>query len=317
MSWPFITADEDAAEYSIARLTLRASYGTTLKANPMRKVARTRSVLIATVICVASSRADAQSPSLQELLDRGTAYVNEFFERFSNVVAEEHYAQEAGSPATKRVLRSDFLLVTFPGLEGRMSFRDVFEVDGRVVRDAGQQDRLVKLFADAPRDIVERAHKIAATSARYNLAEFGELTDPLITLGFLQAEFRPRFRFGRGRLEKDLGEDVRTITFEERERPTVLRTPTNDDLAARGSIWISEQTGRVVKTSMLLGSRTRGSEIVTTYRWNDEFQMNVPAEMQTSLAWPAEGAIPKRNARGVATYSGLRRFQVHTAEAIR
>ena len=52
-----------------------------------------------------------------------------------------------------RVLRSDFLLVTFPGLNGRMSFRDVFEVDSRAVRDTSQADRLVRLFGDAPPDV--------------------------------------------------------------------------------------------------------------------------------------------------------------------
>ena len=60
------------------------------------------------------------------------------------------YLQEAewrGEPTKQtRVLRSDFLLVTFPGLNGRMSFRDVFEVDGRAVRDASQADRLVRLL---------------------------------------------------------------------------------------------------------------------------------------------------------------------------
>jgi hypothetical protein len=244
--------------------------------------------------------------------------VTEFFGRFSNVVAEEHYVQEAGSPAIKRVLRSDFLLVTFPGLEGRMSFRDVFEVDGRAVRDANQHDRLIKLFADPPRDVVGRAHEIAAASGQYGLAEFGELIDPLVAMGFLQPAFRPRFRFGRGRIEKDLGEDVRTITFEERERPTVLRTPNNDDLIARGSIWIEEPTGRVVKTNLVLGSRsTGGSETSTVYRWNEEFQINVPVEMQSFLAPSSAGGAARGAARGVATYGGLRRFQVHTTETIR
>ena len=276
----------------------------------MRKVARTPAVLIAAAICVATSRADAQSPSLQELLDRATAYVNEFFGRLSNVVAEEHYVQEADWPKLKRVLRSDFLLVTFPGLQGRMMFRDVFEVDGRAVRDASQRDRLIKLFGDAPRDVVQRADEISHASAQFNVIDLGTLTDPLVTVGFLQAEYRPRFRFVRGRLEKELGPDVRTVRFEEWQRPTVIRTGTNNDLPARGLIWIEEGTGRVVKTELELGARSRGTEMVTTYRWDDELQMTVPGQMRDSF--PA-----LRDFRGVATYSRFRRFQVRTDETIR
>ena len=285
----------------------------------MRRVART-AVLIGAAICAATSRADAQPPSLEALLDRATAYVNEFFERLSNVVAEEHYVQEVDLPRLKRVLRSDFLLVTFPGLQGRMSFRDVFEVDGRPVRDASQQDRLIKLFADPPPDVARRAREISQASARFFVADIGTLTDPFITVGFLQAEYRPRFRFVRGGLEKALGLDVRTVRFEEWQRPTVIRTGANSDLPAHGLIWIEETTGRVVKTELVLGPRSRGNGIVTTYRWDDELQMNVPAEMRDSylatLSRPGAG-VSGRDIRGVATYSRFRRIQVRTEEKIR
>jgi hypothetical protein len=273
----------------------------------MRKVARVPAVLIAAAICGATSRTAAQPPSLEELLDRATAYVNDFFERFSNVVAEEHYVQEAGLPTSKRVLRSDFLLVTFPGLQGRMAFRDVFEVDGRPVRDASQQDRLMKLFANPSRDVLRRAREIAEASAPYSLADVA--TDPLVALGFLQASFRPRFRFVRGGLERDLGSSVRTVRFQEWQRPTVFRGGANNNRPARGLIWIEEPTGRVVKTELLLG----GSEMVTTYQWDDELKMNVPVELRDSY----RPAPPRDYFRGVATYGRFRRFRVSTAETIR
>src|SRR5258705_13598078 len=101
----------------------------------MRSVTSAAAVLALLALSAAPSTLDAQSPSLELLLDRATAYVDEFFNQFANVVAEEHYLQEAEwrgeSTKQTRVLRSDFLLVTFPGLNGRMSFRDVFEVDSR------------------------------------------------------------------------------------------------------------------------------------------------------------------------------------------
>jgi hypothetical protein len=270
----------------------------------MRHATRIPAVLVLAVLCAATQGADAQSPPLEELLDRATAYVSEFFNRFSNVVAEEHYEQEM--PPRRRRLRSDFLLVTFPGLDGRMSFRDVFEVDGRAVREPSQQDRLLKLVANAPRDVIRRAREITAASARYVLADLE--SDPFIALGFLQATFRPRFRFVRGGLEKDLRPDVRTVRFDEWQRPTVLRSGPNDDLPSRGLLWIEETTGRVVKTELLLGSRTHGRNMVTTYRWDEELQMNVPAELRE---WYSSSF------RGVAKYSRFRRFEVHTEETLR
>jgi hypothetical protein len=291
----------------------------------MRRLGQFGNVVLAFVaLCATTNHLDAQAPSIGELLDRATAYTDEFFDRFANVVAEEHYVQELEFPKranlTKqtRVLRSDFLLVTFPGLNGRMSFRDVFEVDGLSVRDTSQNDRLATLFANAPHDVVQRARVITETSARHNLA--GVETDPFIAMGFLQAIFRPRFRFRRGEEREDLGPHVRTVTFEETERPTVLRAGADSNLPSRGRIWIDEPTGRVLMTELLLRFHEHRREIVTTYRWDDELQMHVLGEVRESGLTPASrGAvvIPAGAFRGTATYSRFRRFQVSTQETIR
>jgi hypothetical protein len=99
----------------------------------------------ACVVCAALAIAAQTVPStLDALLQRAGAYVVEFETRFSNVVAEEHYFQRAPSstrsstsmPAlVRREMRSDFLFVKVPGNDGWLPFRDVFEVDGRPVRD--------------------------------------------------------------------------------------------------------------------------------------------------------------------------------------
>jgi len=284
----------------------------------MRSVTSAAAVLASLALCAAPCTLDAQSPSLEQLLDRAGTYVDQFFNQFANVVAEEHYLQEAewrGEPTKQtRVLRSDFLLVTFPGLNGRMSFRDVFEVDGRAVRDTSQADRLVRLFGDAPPDVVRRAREITEASAGYHLAHIE--TDPFVALGFLQAVFRPRFRFQRGDGDSGAGPNVSTVRFEERQRPTILRTGTDKNLTSRGRIWIEEPTGRVLKTELLLRLERDSREIVTTYRWDDELQMHVPSEVRESYVTPPS-VVRGPTFRGVATYSRFRRFQVRTEETIR
>jgi hypothetical protein len=263
-------------------------------------------LLAVTLLC--SGRAEAQAPRVEELLDRATAYVQRFFNEYTNVVAEEHYIQETSVPRRKRVLRSDFLLVRYPSAVAWMAFRDVFEVDGKPVRV--QDDRLTRLFVDPPRDVLARASDIAREGARYNLWDIGTLNKPLAAMAFLQSDYRTRFRFTVAGLEKSLGQDVRTVRFQEFKQPTILRSNSNADILSRGLVWIDEKTGRVVKTELEVGASRFPPEIVTLYKFNDELGINVPVEMRD---WYPDGA---GEIRGVATYGRFRRFQVRTEEDV-
>ena len=110
------------------------------------RVTQVGSLLTASVLCAGSI--DAQDAKTEELLGRATAYVQYFVNQFANVVAEERYTQETTSPHRRRVLRSDILMVMFPGATEWLVFRDVAEVDGKPVRD--REERLTKLFVDPP-----------------------------------------------------------------------------------------------------------------------------------------------------------------------
>jgi SHS2 domain-containing protein len=91
---------------------------------------------------LAGGRAGAQSPDIDELIPRATAYAHDFVEKLSNVVAEERYEQEMTSPRRKRVLVSDFLLVKYPGDALWQTFRAArVDVDRRRDRSC-RQDRI-------------------------------------------------------------------------------------------------------------------------------------------------------------------------------
>ena len=112
----------------------------------MTAVVRSAIAILAATILVAVhvEPAHAQNPSLRELLPRLGASIQKFITDFSNVVAEETYKQEISSPRRKRQLKSDLMLVKYPGAEGWLMFRDTFEVDGKSVRNG--PERLMKLF---------------------------------------------------------------------------------------------------------------------------------------------------------------------------
>jgi hypothetical protein len=264
------------------------------------------------LLALTVTRADAQAPK-PAIIDLATAYVHRFIEAFSNVVAEERSTQEA--TRQRRTLRSDVLLVRYPSATAWQVFRDVLEVDGKPVQDA-RPDRLATLFLEPPENALRRADEVARAGARYNLHDIGTLNNPLQVLAFLQVNYRDRFRFTVAGLERSLGPTVRLVRFEELARPTVIRRNRNLDLPSHGSVWIDEQTGRVVKTELRIPRPTAGSQpfrsedpfpatITTLFAFNEELGIDVPVEMRD---WYPPGDYM----RGMATYGRFRRFQVHT-----
>src|SRR5512145_2912119 len=114
-----------------------------------RRLRMSRRPVVVAIIAIGilcPSAAAAQGDRKDELLAKATLYVAQFVDQFSNVVAEETLVQETTIPRRKRTMRSDYLLVRYPGDSQWQSFRDVAEVDGKPVRD--QQERLTKLFLE-------------------------------------------------------------------------------------------------------------------------------------------------------------------------
>jgi hypothetical protein len=284
-------------------------------------------IALALAIAAVWTMSPAAAPSrIEEMLARAGAYVADFVQRFSNIVAEERFAQDSrivgGQRKTARKgqemvvqgttvhreLVSDFLLVQAPGLAGWHTFRDVAEVDGRPVRDRG--DRLTELFLQPSAAAVERARDIDREGARYNFGDPARtINNPLLALGFLQSVYQPRFRFSLQPGESDLGRDVSIIEYREQARPTLLRRRSPDaDLPARGRFWIEERTGRVVKTELTVSD---DDDITTRFRFDERFQIAVPVEMRESY-WSGGGYVT-----GVARYDHFRQFTVVTEEKLR
>jgi hypothetical protein len=279
-------------------------------------------LIVLTLIAVPAAAPRRAAP-LAELLDRASVYVGGFVAEFSTVVAEEKYVQdthpapEAGgfgltrsfsqAPPRHVELRSDFLFVRTDEAADWLTFRDVFSVDGRAVRD--RQARLAMLFEAPASDVVAQAARLAQESYRYNLGPRQRtIADPLLALTFLEKAFRPRFAFEAGAIDTASGVDVWIVKFEERTHPTIIRDAAGRDAPASGRFWIDGATGRVVQTELKLRG---GDRVMTTFAYDERLQLDVPAEMR-DLAWVGETSVT-----GVATYSNFRRFDVQTAQSIR
>ena len=161
-----------------------------------------------------------------------------------------------------RRLRSDVLLTKPPGGKRFLLFRDVFEVDGRVVRDRDQ--RLEQLFLTPSATTSTQALRILEESARYNLGDIGRTVNtPTLALVFLDAQYRPRLMFER--VDDRVAEVVRGATVEGEQtarftgtddlwvvayteigRDTLFGNTNGGNLRARGRFWIEPVTGRIV-----------------------------------------------------------------------
>ena len=264
-------------------------------------------LLAAGVLTPAVAR--SQDNKIEELIAKTAAYVSQFVDQFSNVVAEETLVQETTIPRRKRTMRGDFLLVRYPGDSQWQAFRDVAEVDGKPVRD--KEERLTKLFLEPAANAVRRARELQQAGARYNLLDIGSLNNPLTVVAFLQNGYRERFRFTLAGLDKKLGPTVRQVQFQEFKLPTIIKGNGNQDILSRGLAWIEEDTGRVVKTELRIGSRSTPISIITEYKFDEELGINVPVTMRD---WYPDGT---GEIRGVATYGRFRRFQVTTTEEVK
>jgi hypothetical protein len=258
--------------------------------------------VVAVGVVVASMRSTEAQPKIPPIVERASVYVDDFVQRFTNVVAEERYVQQTISPRRQRELLSDFLLVQPQGLTDWYQFRDVIEVDGKPI--GGRDQRLTKLFLEAPRNALERAREVSSDAKRYNLAELGGVDMPLLSIGLLQSSYVTHFTYSVGRVDKDSGPTVRIVKFEEWQRPTILRqNQANQDYLSHGWFYIDESNGRVLRTEFDLDRRALPLKIITTFTFDEALQVIVPVKMETPL--------------GVATYGRFRKFNVQTEEKIR
>ena len=262
----------------------------------------------------------AQEPlTVDEVIARAAAYVEDFVEQLSTVVMEEDYRQTSyrnrGGNATRTRLVSEFLLMRVQGIGEWIGFRDVFEVDGRQIRD--RQDRLATLFLGDATTALAQAQRIAQESARYNLGSTGRTFNvPTYALFFLHPSNTRRFRFekaGEGCADENTAWDIR---FEEIEYPTLTRGFEGISLPSHGRFCLDPMSGRVIETQLELYHPSTGlgrpaTDAMATVRFALEPRLNlwVPLEMRERYSERIGGSTSS-----TARYRNYRQFSVSVSE---
>ena len=189
-------------------------------------------------------------------------------------------------------------------------FRDVFEVDGQAIRD--REQRLARLFLKSSSDSLDQAQNIADESARFNLGNMRRtVNNPVLGIVVAEGESQRRFRYSLGKLDPKVGPGVWIVDYKEVVPPAFVRGRSDLDLFAHGRIWIEAESGRIMKTEVLLEQPSLRARITTSFRFDDRFGIAVPYEMQEEYKFDSGVRVT-----AIATYSRFRRFDVSTDEAL-
>jgi hypothetical protein len=293
-------------------------------------------VLIVLSMVATAAPAAAQPPSLSTVLERAAAYIADFQRQLASIVAEEQYVQDwrttwaalmrqnGTAELGHRVLRSDLLLVRPGGDADWMEFRDVFDVDGRAVRE--RSERLEKMFLRPSTSTALQISRILTESARFNIGDVERnVNTPLFPLQFLEASNQPRFRFKRtgDRQPKTIDADaslasgafrvsteVWVIAYDERQSGTMIKTSQRRDLPSHGRFWIEPATGRVLMSELICETRDIRALIDVSFQSEPMLGLLVPIEMRERY----DAKRSKSVVEGHATYGKFRQFTVNTDE---
>lgn len=259
------------------------------------------------------------SDQLDAVLDKAGDYVAAYESTFVGVVAEETYRQDvrgagrtdqrgfgAEGQSARRDLKSDMLLVRAPAGDRWIQFRDVFEVDGKPVRD--RAERLAKLFLQPSASTQQQIDDIAAASARYNIGGVNRNVNlPVLALTVLEPGNRAWFSF------KGAGKSGGTfeLAYREERSGTLIRTNGDQSMPSHGRFTIDAATGRVLASELIAESVSLRAQIEVSYALEPAVGMFVPREMREKYTLKDGSRIDGR-----ATYARFRRYQVKVDEKI-
>ncbi len=267
---------------------------------------------------VASQQADT---SERAVVSAGAAYVAGYQRQLTSIVADEIYTQQIAAQlprepnaARTRQLRSEVFFMFAPATGEWMAIRDVLEADEQP--PATRLD-IVEALQRLPPAEVGRAFR--EHNARYNVGRtFRNFNEPTLALLVLDERHRGRFSFDRTRVEQRDGSVVVTLSFREREPPTLIRGVERGRVFSRGELVVEAGTGRTRRT--VIGG-TIGSlrfELTTEYARDERLGLWVPTVFREEYEHGTRPGTSERPGRRrpdyerimcEARYTNYRRFE--------
>src|SRR5512139_859956 len=194
-----------------------------------------------------------------------------------------------GTPRSeRRRLAAEYVLAGGPGGSGLTVFRDVFEVDGRPVRQ--RDGRLARLLSGESETRFDEAGRITAEGSTYDIGFAARnLALTLVPPRVLGPVVRPGFDFRKVAEERVGGVETWRIAYEEWRRPTFIRQ-NGADVPVEGALWIGPRDGRIARSRMQAQFGPVSVDILVLYRLDQLPGLLVPTQI-TERYWTATASL--------------------------
>ena len=234
---------------------------------------------IASVTLVAQERATPVDTSPRAVLAAASGYLKTYQTALEFVLADEVTVQEVFDERDRRTARrqtsGDFFLSYVAADGGWLSVRDINVVDGKPV-EAG--DDLRGLLNRGSMARIGRA--LADRNARYNIGSVTRnFNDPMLALVILDAKHQRRFRFERREVTSTDTGPLVTLSFTERDRPTLILGSDMSPVYTRGELTIDATTGRLQRSYITMKDGPTTASLTTTFTKVDKLDLWLPAEL--------------------------------------
>ena len=249
-------------------------------------------------------------------------YVTAYQQELTAIVADEEYVQDVraqvpavpGAPRSRTTAGEVFFIFTAP--QGWMAIRDVRIVDGA---PAAEREDVRDILRTLPAG--EVAERMRSYNARYNIGRITRnINEPTLALLSLDGIHRERFRFNTKKRGWMDGRAFVWLEFQERERPTLIRTIQGNPIYVKGELLVEAANGRIWESrlhAMVDGIKV---ELETTYTLDERLGLLLPVVFRESYEQGKQEAQARMRAPDQpllyeqiaceARYSNFRRFEV-------
>lgn len=270
---------------------------------------RTAVIIVAVALAQTQAQVPAPDTSARAVVAKAAVHIKEYQEALQFVLADEASVQEVfntrGARVARRETTGEFFLAYVAADGGWLAVRDILTVDGAPVEP---KDNLRELLSRG--SFARIGRQVADRNARYNLGSIARnFNDPMLALVILDDKHRGRFRFERRRVEPTPAGTVVTVTFTERDRPTLIRGSDGRQIFTRGEMVIDAATGRLRRTLITLKDGATEASLTATFTESEKLGLWLPA----SLTERYEHTTSRARELVVAesSYSNYRRFNVN------
>jgi hypothetical protein len=257
------------------------------------------------------------------IAERAADYVAGYQRELAAIVADEEYVQDIrrqvpqdpGAPRFRSTTGEVFFIFTAPS-RGWMAIRDVRTVDGAPVPE---RTDVRAILATLP--VTQVGEQMRSYNARYNIGRITRnINEPTLALLSLDEAHRSRFRFDTKKREDVDGHALIWLAFQEKERPTLIRSLQGRPVFMKGELLVEMANGRIWESRLTATVEGTSVELVTTYRFDERLGLMLPIVFRELYEQGKGAAKARMQEPGTsleseqiaceAKYSNFRRFEV-------